>query len=105
MRHIALNGNMHTRDERVRGNWPLQSRRYEGPESLEDEGKMRRIKRQFLGIKPGSLDTSVEIIGDLDGQRELRRFHPITFKGDKVVRKVERVEKKEQISERPTTVE
>ena len=99
MRDMARNGNM---DERVRQNWPLQWRRYEGPESLEYEAKMRRIKRQFLGIKPGSTDTAVEIIGDLDDEWDLKRFHPITFKGEraqKVVRK-EVVTKKQNVVER-----
>ena len=85
MRDVARRGNVAAMDQSVRGNWPLESRRYEGPESLEYEGKMRRIKRQFLGIKPGSTDTSVEIIGDLHHDQSLRRFHPITLKGERKV--------------------
>ena len=83
-------------DDRVRQNWPLQWRRYDGPESLEYEAKMRRIKRQFLGIKPGFTDTAVEIIGDLDDERDLKGFHPITFKEEKV----QKMEKGHNVVER-----
>merc|ERR1712244_13512 len=74
---IAMNPTLFCMNE-IDENWPIESRFY-GPESVEYEQQISRIKRQYLNGINNDNHNSYEIIGDLDNE-SLHR--PITIHQD-----------------------
>jgi len=74
LREIALNGNWPIE---IDGNWPIEPRFY-GPESVEYEQQISRIKKQYLNGLNNANNNSYEIIGDLMNRKKTFS-HPITI--------------------------